>query len=188
MDITASYGNMSTQVSEVITGDKAYIKIQNQWYVIDKTQLDQAGLNGNLFTGTTIDEKSLLQAIEHVKITDHGTENLNGQSLRHITADMDKEAFKQTLLTNPQLKGVFSSQDLDAVKTFSASADVFIDETNFYVHRTQLKVNVSSEVEGTPVSANVDLTFDLSKFNQPVTITAPTDAKPLDPTQFPSGS
>jgi hypothetical protein len=187
LDLTLGYNNISTQVSDVITGDKAYIKYQGQWYVVDKAQLDQYGLTSSLLIGPTIDENSLLNLIQHVTITDHSTENVNGQSLRHLTANMDKEAFKQLLLTNPQLKGVFSSQDLDALKDFSAIADLFIDETNFYVHRTQLKVNAGTDVDGKTVSASVDLTIDLSKFNEPVTITAPTDAKPLDPQQLPSG-
>jgi hypothetical protein len=186
LDLTLSYNNISTQVSDVITGDKAYVKYQGQWYVVDKAQLDQYGVTSNLLTGISIDENSLLNLLEHVTINDHGNENLNGQSLRHITANMDKEAFKQLLLTNPQLKGTFNSKDLDALKTFSATADLFIDETNFYVHRTELKVNLGADANGTTVSMNLDLTIDLSKFNEPVKITVPTDAKPLDPQQLPS--
>jgi hypothetical protein len=130
----------------------------------------------------------LLGFIEHIQITDHGNENLNGQSLRHITANMDKAALKQLVSGNPQLKCAIGSVDLNSVKNLSGSLDVFIDEQQFYVHRTQLKINQDTDSNGTTTSANSNLTMDLSKFNQPVTITAPTNATPLtDPKQLLGG-
>jgi hypothetical protein len=185
MDFTANLGSVSASFSEIVTNNTAYIQVgQVQWYSIDKTTFEQSSGNlGSLFSGATIDQSSLLGIIENVKITDHGDEDLKGQSLRHITANMDKTALEQLVAANPQLKGEFGSQDLSTtlnnVKNFNASIDVYIDESQFYVHRTELKVNFDGSTDGKTVGTNLDLTVDLSKFNAAVTISAPANATPM---------
>src|SRR5436305_612017 len=190
MDLTLTFPNQLTKISDVITSDKVYIKTaQGQWYSIDKAKYEQ--VSSSLLTGLSgipIDQNHLLNLIEHVDVTDHGAENLNGQSLRHITANMDKAALEQLVSDNPQLKSAFGSQNLNAVKNFSAAANVYIDEQQFYIHRTELRVNLGTDVNGTAASSNIDLTVNLSNFNQPVTITAPANATPLtDPKQVLNG-
>jgi hypothetical protein len=179
----------TTNVAEILQGDKVYVKNnQGKWYVLDKTTLQNSV--GNPFSGFTIDQNSLLGLLQDIKLTDHGTESLNGVSLRHITAQLDKTALKQLLNSDPQLKNTFGSQNIDTVldntKTFLSTADVWIDETNFYVHRSELKVNLAVDTSavgnGAPASVKtaLDLIVDLSKFNDPVTITPPTNATPTN--------
>jgi hypothetical protein len=179
----------TTNVAEILQGDKVYVKNnQGKWYVLDKTTLQNSV--GNPFSGFTIDQNSLLGLLQDIKLTDHGTESLNGVSLRHITAQLDKTALKQLLNSDPQLKNTFGSQNIDTVldntKTFLSTADVWIDETNFYVHRSELKVNLAADTSavgnGAPASVKtaLDLIVDLSKFNDPVTITPPTNATPTN--------
>jgi len=191
MDFTLTLPNLSTQISDVITGDKTYIKIaQGQWYVTDTAKADQAsgGLISRLLSGTPIDESTLLSLFDHINITDHGTENLNGQSLRHITATMDKADLQQIVSDSPQLQSKLGTQNLNAVKDFSAVLDLYIDENQFYTHHTELKVNLGMDNNGKTVTTNIDLTIDLSNFNQPATITAPANATPLtDPKQLLGG-
>ncbi|HEY5003558.1 MAG TPA: DUF6612 family protein, partial [Ktedonobacteraceae bacterium] len=149
----------TTNVAEILQGDKVYVKNnQGKWYVLDKTTLQNSV--GNPFSGFTIDQNSLLGLLQDIKLTDHGTESLNGVSLRHITAQLDKTALKQLLNSDPQLKNTFGSQNIDTVldntKTFLSTADVWIDETNFYVHRSELKVNLAADTSavgnGAPAS------------------------------------
>ena len=179
----------TTNVAEILQGSKVYVKNnQGKWYVLDKTTLQNSV--GNPFSGFTIDQNSLLGLLQDIKLTDHGTESLNGVSLRHITAQLDKTALKQLLNSDPQLKNTFGSQNIDTVldntKTFLSTADVWIDETNFYVHRSELKVNLAADTSavGNSAPASVktalDLIVDLSKFNDPVTITPPTNATPTN--------
>src|SRR5450432_837864 len=179
----------TTNVAEILQGNKVYVKNnQGKWYVLDKTTLQNSV--GNPFSGFTIDQNSLLGLLQDIKLTDHGTESLNGVSLRHITAQLDKTALKQLLNSDPQLKNTFGSQNIDTVldntKTFLSTADVWIDETNFYVHRSELKVNLAADTSavgnGAPASVKtaLDLIVDLSKFNDPVTITPPTNATPTN--------
>ncbi len=122
--------------------------------------------------------------------TDHSTQALNGENLRHITATLDKDSLKQLLTSNEQLSSVFGSQNIDkaidAAKSLTATLDVWIDESTFYIHRTELKFNLSADLNsligasGTSVTTTFDSTVDLSKFNTPVTITPPANAIPTD--------
>jgi hypothetical protein len=178
--------NQNTHLTEIVQGDKVYVQnAQGQWYVLDKSAFQ--GAVGNPFSGVNFDQNSLLALIQHTQITDHGTQALNGQNLRHITAVLDKEGLRQLLQDNPQLAGNLGQQNIDAMlnntKSFLSSIDVWIDETQFYVHRTELKLNLTADTNGTAslpptITANLDTTVDLSKFNVPVTITPPANATP----------
>ncbi len=179
----------ATNVAEILQGNKVYIKnSQGKWYVLDKDALQNTV--GNPFSGVTIDQSSLLGLLQNIKLTDHGTQSLKGVSLRHITAELDKTALQQLANSNPQLKSLFGQQNIATVlnntKTFLATVDVWIDETNFYVHESELKVNVvantSSIGNSAPASVKtaLDLIVDLSKFNVPVTITPPANATPTN--------
>lgn len=190
--------NQSTQVAEIVQGDKVYIQnTKGQWYVLDKSTLE--GFTGNPFSGVNgLDPNALLGLLGDTQITDHGDELLNGESLRHITVALDKDGFKKILNSDPQLGNLFGQQNIDTIlnstKTFASSLDLWIDETNFYVHRTELKINLDEDVSSLsqsltpvvtfPLPAGVitgfDSTLDLSKFNNPVTITPPTGAIPTD--------
>src|SRR5262249_22989179 len=138
MDLTLTLPTTSVQASDVIAGNKAYVKVaQGQWYVLDKSKFDQAGgaLLSNLLSGTTLNENSLLSIIQNINVADHGDENLNGQSLRHITANLDKAGFEKLLTSNPQWTDMLSPQDLknalNNVKDFNASVELYIDENQF---------------------------------------------------------
>jgi hypothetical protein len=181
--------NNTTNVAEILQGEKVYIKNnQGKWYVLDKNALQSTV--GNPFSGFTIDQTTLLGLLQNIKLTDNGTQSLNGVSLRHITAELDKTALQQLLSSNPQLKSMLGQQNIDTVlnntKTFVSTVDVWIDETNFYVHQSELKVNLDADTSsvgnGTPTSVKttLDLIIGLSKFNEPVTITPPTNATPTN--------
>lgn len=187
--LTVNTLNQSTSLAEIVQGNQVYVQNpQGQWYVMNTS--DFQGWTGNPFSGVNLDQNSLLGLVEHTKITDHGDENLNGQSLRHITAVLDKDALRQLLTSNPQLQGALGTKNIDDLlantKTFLASIDVWIDETHFYVHQTQLKLNLvanTSSIGGEAprtVATNLNTIIDLSKFNAPVTITPPTNATPTN--------
>lgn len=90
-----------------------------------------------------------------------------------------------------------SSQQIAALlnntKSLQSSIDIWIDESQFYVHQTEIKLNLvtGSGANSTPtagassasVTVNTDSTIDLSKFNESITITPPANATPInDPT------
>ena len=201
-NVTQNVTNTTSNLSQIVQGDKVYIKnTKGQWYVLDKSVLKN--YVGNPFSGiNNADLSFLIGLLEHTKITDNGVESLNGQNLRHITIALDQVALKQFLSTNQQLLDILGQQNLNAIlehtKAFSSTVDLWIDEATFYLHRTELKFNLSADTSTlgqylTPtintvvvpsnITTNFDSVVDLSKFNEPVTITPPTNAIPTnDPT------
>ncbi|GAC1385610.1 MAG: hypothetical protein NVS4B7_14270 [Ktedonobacteraceae bacterium] len=193
----------SSHIEQIVQGDKVYIKNpQGQWYVLDKAALK--GYVDNPFSGINApDLTELIGLLQNTQITDNGIQVLNGQNLRHITIALDKAALKQFLANSPQLIDLLGQQNINAAidntKTFSSAVDLWIDESTAYVHRTELKFNLSVDAASlnqsiTPVvntiaipsnvTTTLDSVVDLSKFNDPVTITPPTDAIPTsDPTK-----
>jgi len=200
LQVTVSQGENGTpaNLAEIVQGDKVYIQnTKGQWYVLNKSELE--GFTGNPFSGINgLDPNALLGLLQDTQITDHGDELLNGVSLRHISVALDKAGFKKILDSDPQLGNLFGQQNVDTLlnstKLFASSLDLWIDETNFYVHRTEFKINVDEDISSLsqsltpvvtfPLPAGVitsfDSTLDLSKFNDPVMITPPTGAIPTD--------
>lgn len=200
LQVTVSQGKNSSpaNLAEIVQGDKVYVQnTKGQWYVLNKSELE--GFTGNPFSVINgLDPNALLGLLQDTQITDHGDELLNGESLRHISVALDKAGFKKILDSDPQLGKLFGQQNIEIIlnstKLFASSLDLWIDETNFYVHRTELKVNVGEDISALsqsltpvvtfPLPAGVitsfDSTLDLSKFNDPVKITPPTGAIPTD--------
>lgn len=200
LQVTVSQGKNSSpaNLAEIVQGDKVYVQnTKGQWYVLNKSELE--GFTGNPFSGINgLDPNALLGLLQDTQITDHGDELLNGESLRHISVALDKAGFKKILNSDPQLGNLFGQQNIEIIlnstKLFASSLDLWIDETNFYVHRTEFKINVDEDISSLsrsltpvvrfPLPAGVitsfDSTLDLSKFNDPVTITPPTGAIPTD--------
>ena len=186
-------------LSEILLGSKVYVQNpRGQWFVLDKSVLE--GFIANPFAGINVDPLAFLGLLQDATIVDHGTELLNGQDLRHISATLDKAALKLLLNNNTLLNKLFGQQNitsvLDRAKGFQSSLDLWIDETNFYVHRTELKFSLDEGLSSlgasvTPtatasvgvlpgLTVNFDSIVDLSNFNQPVTITLPANAIPTD--------
>lgn len=182
----------SSHIEQIVQGDKIYIKnTKGQWYVLNKADLK--GYVDNPFSGTQSPGLTeILGLLEHTKITDNGIQSLNGESLRHITIALDKDALKQFLANNQQLVDILGQQNINAAidntKTFNSTVDLWIDESTFYVHRTELKLNldvnaaslsqsitptVTTVVIPSNVTTTLDSVVDLSKFNKPVTVTLP---------------
>src|SRR5260370_15150235 len=200
LQVTVSQGKNSSpaNLAEIVQGDKVYVQnTKGQWYVLNKSELE--GFTGNPFSGINgLDPNALLGLLHDTQISDHGDELLNGESLRHISVALDKAGFKKILNSDPQLGNLFGQQNIEIIlnstKLFASSLDLWIDETNFYVHRTEFKINVDEDISSLsrsltpvvtfPLPAGVitsfDSTLDLSKFNDPVTITPPTGAIPTD--------
>ena len=200
LQISVNQGTNSqpSNLAEIVQGDKIYIQnAKGQWYVLDKSMFEQ--YTGNPFSGLNgFDPSNLLGLLQNTQITDHGDKSLKGQSLRHITIVFDKEAFRNIVTNDPQLGNLFGQQNintlLNSTKKFNTTLDLWIDESTFYVHRTELKFNLNEDVSSLsqsltpvvtfPLPAGVitsfDSTLDLSNFNAPVTITPPTGAIPTD--------
>ncbi len=195
---TQSLTNTTNTFTQIIQGNKVYVQSGGQWYVLNTNNVNI----GNPFAGLgTPDLKTLLGLLIHTKITDHGDESLNGMTLRHITIALDKYALQQLLNSDRQLVTLLGQQNINAIinntKAFNATVDLWIDETQFYLHRTELKLNLNvnaaslsqsitptvspgiSSLIPSNVITKLDSIADLSNFNEPVTITPPVSATPI---------
>ncbi len=189
--------NQSTHLAEVVTGHKIYVQNpRGRWYVIDPNRF-AAGVS-NPLAGLQLNTTTLLELVQHSQLSDHGDESLNGQSLRHITAVLDRAGLQALLKDDTQLSTLVGAQNIDAIvahaRSFQASLDLWIDETQFYLHRVQLKLSLNADTSGlvTPsvgmitlqlpptLQATLNNTVDLSKFNEPVSISAPASAISVD--------
>jgi hypothetical protein len=199
LTVTQSGTGQNISLSEILLGRKVYVQNpKGLWFVLDKSVLE--GFIANPFAGINVDPLVFLGLLQDATITDHGTELLNGQDLRHISATLDRAALKLLLNNNTQLHKLIGQQNisnvLDHASGFQSSLDIWIDETSFYVHRTELKFSLDeglSSLSGsvTPtvtasaavlpgLTVNFDSIVDLSNFNQPVMITPPANATPTD--------
>ncbi|GCE31087.1 hypothetical protein KDA_65710 [Dictyobacter alpinus] len=200
LSLTLNSFEQTIPITEIIKGDKVYIQNpEKKWFVTSTKTYTSMGANP--FAGVTFDPQDLLLALSHITIQDHDLEAVNGQNMRHITATLDKEALKQILTGSSQLQQIQGQQYilalLNSANNFQSSIDIWIDETNFYIHRGQLKIHLQTgtntstptNTDTTPpipgtnatiTAMDLNTTLDWSKFNEPVTITTPADATPVD--------
>lgn len=197
LTVTQSATNTTASVAEILSGGKLYAQFGGQWYVLNGS----SGVAHPLAGLSSPDMSQLLGLLNHMQIVDHGDQSLNGTTLRHITFKLDKFALQQLLDSNQQIVNMVGQANIDAVlantQTFNSTLDLWIDETQFYVHRAEFKLNlnvnpagISQSITPTPSSpfegalptsalANLDSIVDLSNFNEPVTITPPANATPV---------
>lgn len=178
-------------LSEIILGKQLYIQnAKGQWYSLDTSKFK--GSSGNsLAQSNPANYNKLLTIAQKATYVDHGTQTLNGQSLRHITVTFDKNALKDLLNATGQQEK--TNALLNNVKLINPTLDLWIDESTSYVHHMELKfgmnINMSSlqsSGSSTPTSTstpanittNFDTIIDFSKFNEAITINAPSNAIP----------
>ena len=188
--------------AEITKGQQVYIQNkQGQWYVIDKSKLSSNSSTSAITSTSVPDFNKLLDlAQKNAKLTDHGDETLNGASLRHISVTLDKNGIKQLLQSYGQLQGMTGTnqqtfdQFFNSAKDLNATLDFWIDESTSYLHRFEMKFNLSLDLSqfitptpgstttsGAGTSIKFDAIIDLSKFNDPsIKISAPPNAIPTD--------
>jgi hypothetical protein len=187
--------NQALNLSEITIGNQVYIQNQQgKWYSLNTSSMSGTT---NPLAGTNITNyNSLLDAAQHAKITDHGMQTLNGHSYRYITVTFDKNALMDLLNATGQSNNLTAQQKqslttvLNNTTLKNATLNLWIDPSTYYVHQMQLQymmiVNTknlttpttSSSSVPSSISSNLNTTIDYSNFNQPVTITAPSNATP----------
>ncbi len=186
----------SITLAEIVLNNKLYIQnSKGQWYVLDTSKL--SGTTGIPTRGNDASTvNNVLALAQKASLTDHGIVTLNGQKLRRLTVTFGKDALPQLLNASGQTQNAQTQQStaqlLKSIKSFQAQVDFWIDENTSYVHQMDEKISLKLDssalgTTGTPTSTSTtaassatttDTLIDLSKFNQPVTITAPANAIP----------
>ncbi|GAC1385607.1 MAG: hypothetical protein NVSMB33_14780 [Ktedonobacteraceae bacterium] len=184
-------------LSEITLGRQVYIQnTKGQWYVLDANKFKSSGSNP-FASANAANYNNLLTIAQRATYTDHGTQTLNGESLRHITVIFGKDALKDLLNATGQSSTLPAIQKqkidtmLNNIKLENATLDVWIDEATSYVHHMELKFTLSMDLSSmtkptsttklpASVRTSIDANSDYNKFNIPVNITAPGNAIPTD--------
>ena len=174
----------------VSKGQKVYVQVTNgTWYSVDKNQIKNA--IQNFFSQSLATQLGQIMTIlQNANLTDHGQELLNGVSLDHITATLDKQTLQSlNSLLNSELPQPIQSKQ-NQIK--QATLDFWIDQSPGYVHQVKLDVVIQVDASSLqqffgqsagnlsgvfPIELQAQINF--SKFNQPLTIQAPANSVPL---------
>jgi hypothetical protein len=185
-------GASNMNLAEIILGRQLFVQnTKGQWYVLSGGRVQ--GGSSNPFAGASISNyNSLFGLAQKARIADYGDQTLNGKSLRHITVTFGEDALKELLNATGQTSTQQDSSELlNEITLQQSTLGVWIDEATSYVHRLELKLNLTLKGEpshnsGTPtlsstpssMTTGVDTILDYNKFNASITISAPAHAIP----------
>lgn len=170
-------------------GPKVYVQVTGgTWYSLDKDKLKDS--TQNFFSQSLATRLAqIMVVLQNAKLTDHGQESVNGASLDHITATLDAQTLQAL---SSQLNGMLPANIQSGQNQVQqATLDLWVDQSTWYVHQAKLDLVVqvdasklsvftgqqSSSSSTLPVELKAQVNF--SKFNQPVTIQAPSGAVPF---------
>ncbi len=187
--------SISFDGSLIATKDNAFVEYQGQAYEVgtdlfkqftssyaQAAQQSQAQKGQNFFEQFGIDPSTWL-----TNVSNEGTTDVDGTDTIHVHGDADiakiladlQKVSQQTNGTTQQLTPDQIKQVEDAVKT--ASIDVYSGTDDHLLRKLSLTLELTPPAGSGATVSNVNLTFSVafSDVNQPQTITAPANAKPL---------
>jgi hypothetical protein len=202
LDLTANVSgsqggpSISFDGSVIATKDNAYVDYQNQAYEVGTaafkqfaTAYAQAAKQNQSKSGSTgfsqfgIDPKTWL-----TNVSNQGTADVDGTSTIHIHGDADvakivtdlQKVSKQTSGTTTQQVSPDQLKQLtDAVQT--ASIDVYSGTDDHLLRKLAVSLAIAPPASAGATVSKLNVTFSitLSDVNQPQTITAPSNPKPI---------
>lgn len=175
------------------TGEKLFVKFGGSAYEVPQQLLNQQGGAGSMsLKGLGIDPMSWLQDPETV-----GTEEVGGVETDHVAADVDVDALLDDVdgllakLSDQLPAGVAGTEQIpdaipaDARKEIedaieSATLDVWVGTADQTPRKLTVKIaaELPESADG-PSSLDVELTISIDELNEPQTIEAPTDTRPI---------
>jgi hypothetical protein len=197
-NISASSGgpSLSFDGSLITTKDNAYVEYQDQAYEVgtdafkqfeqayaQAAKQNQSKSGGNAFSQFGINPSTWL-----TNVTNEGTTSVEGADTVQIHGDADVGQIVSDLQKISQQTGSASTpqitpQQLDQLKSSvkDASIDVYSGTDDHLLRKLSLSLSLAppASTSSSVSSVNVDFSLTLSDVNQPQTITAPSNAKPL---------
>jgi hypothetical protein len=187
--------SISFDGSLIATKDNAYVEYQDQAYEVgtdlftrftqsyaQAAQQSQAQEDQNFFEQFGIDPSTWL-----TNVSNEGTTDVEGTDTIHIHGDADMGKILSDLQKASQQTGgatqQVTPQQLDQVKSAvkQASIDVYSGTDDHLLRKLALALQITppAGTGGGVSSVNVNFSIAFSDVNQPQTITAPSNAKPL---------
>ncbi|HEY8465354.1 MAG TPA: LppX_LprAFG lipoprotein [Solirubrobacterales bacterium] len=181
--LTGGSDELSIEGGLVIADQKLYIEYDGETYVADENTFEQIapGLGEILSAGTTrVDQEQVDQFIENLSdLSNEGTEDVEGVEATHISGQLDAEG----------LQALAESQDEDLPTDFDLSEldplqfDMWVGTEDNLMRRMQmaLQMDAPEEAQDEGVdSIDFQMSITLSEVNEPQTIEAPKNARPLE--------
>jgi hypothetical protein len=197
-DVSGSSGgpSISFNGSLIATKDNAYVEYQNQAYEVgtdvfkqftqsyaQAAQQNQAKKGQSVFDRFGIDPSTWL-----TNVSNEGTTDVEGTDTIHVHGDADvAKIFSDLQKASQQTAGASGSQltpqQLDQIQSAvkNASIDVYSGTDDHLLRKLALSLQIAPPAgTGATVSTvNVDFSITFSDVNQPQTITAPSNSKPI---------
>ena len=202
-DLAANVGgssggpSISFSGSLIATKDNAYVEYQNQAYEVGSDvfkqftqsyaqaakQSQSQRSNQNVFDRLGIDPSTWL-----TNVSNEGTTDVEGTDTIHVHGDADVAKIFTDLQKVAQQTGgataqQFTPQQLDQLKSAvkQASIDVYSGTDDHLLRKLALSLQITPPAGTSATVSSVDLNFSiaLSDVNQPQTISAPSNAKPI---------
>lgn len=201
-DMTVSLGlaGQDLQFAVKTQGAKAWIQYQGKWYVADKKTVEGLGVTPAPSASPAQPLGGLGPAALGVTYRYVGAEHLGGTQVYHVKATADPRKTAAALakaLTDPALlkqlgqtstgkgleKALTQNKDQLRKSIKSATADLWIGAGDMLVRKATVAVglDVAGQTGAQGAGAlSVDASVTLSGFGEPVTVTPPASALPVD--------
>jgi hypothetical protein len=187
--------SISFNGSLIATKDNAYVEYQNQAYEVGsdvfqqftKSYAQTAKQNQGQKSQSVFDRFGIDPSAWLTNVSNEGTTDVEGTDTIHIHGDADvakifsdlQKASQQTGGTTQQV----TPQQLDQIKSAvkQASIDVYSGTDDHLLRKLALSLQIAPPAgTGATVSTvNVNFSITFSDVNQPQTITAPSNSKPI---------
>ena len=199
--ISASGGGQSFNFdgSLVTTKDNAYVEYQGQAYEVGtalfkkftqayQEQAAQAEAQGAQNSSSFFKQFGIDPATWLTNVSNEGTTDVEGTETIHVHGDADVSQIVSDLGKIAQRTPGGTAQrltpsQLDQVKSYvkSASIDVYSGTSDKLLRKLAVTLSIEppSDANAPISSVNADFSVTLSDVNQPQTITAPSNAKPI---------
>ena len=205
MDINLSLADQALALGLLAEGDKMWVSYQDQWYVVD--QKNSAALSTQAQTGAAPTEQLKSFGLDPAdwgttyKLV--GTEDIAGTSVYHVQATADPQKLAAALMkaandpalakklgdkeTAKQLEQTLAQSGKQAAQLQKSLKNVTVDYwvgvDDILMHKAEFTAALDTAgmegMEGVE-GMTMKLTVTMSDFNEPVTVQAPANAKPID--------
>jgi len=185
--------------SLVTTKDNAYVEYQGQAYEVGTTlfkkfvqayqkQASQAQAQGAQNSSSILKQFGIDPANWLTNVSNEGTTDVEGTNTIHVHGDADVQQIVSDLgKIAQQVPGSTAQQltpaQLDKVKSYvkSASIDVYSGTSDKLLRKLAVALTITppASANAQVSSVNVNFSITLSDVNQPQTITAPSNPKPI---------
>ena len=207
MDMTMSLGigGQTLELGMMTQGTESWVKYQNQWYKLDAKSSKSLDKQAQIGAAPTEQLKSLGldPAAWGTTYTMVGTESINGKQVYHVKATADPQKLADALLQASQdpalakkLGGQAQLKQLEqsltqnkqqteelakSLKEATVEYWIGVDDSLMYKAQFKATLDTTRQKNMSGVSGmTMGTTMSMSDFDQPVTVTPPASAQPLN--------